>query len=120
MSRRRSSTLDPSSNPDRLPTDTPVHDIHAYFCAKQRERTVGLVGFKWKPLLIDGVWDDAFRWLGAHREVRVVHLHRNPLDLFISGNKHGGSMCLPGGSEPPETTFTRQYYIVRAGENGTS
>ena len=92
----------PGVSPGRLPTETPVHDIHAYFCKKQREATAGdvrstrLVGFKWKPLLIDGAWDDAFRWLGDHREVRVVHLRRNPLDVMISGVKHGSSMCLPG------------------------
>ena len=74
-----------------------MHDIHAYFCAKQRERTAGLVGFKWKPLVLEGEWDDAFRWLGGdHREVRVVHLRRNPLGVMISGVKHGSSMCLPG------------------------
>ena len=99
------STLDPSSNPERMPTETPVHDIHAYFCGKQRAagdaRSTRLVGFKWKPLLIDGVWDDAFRWLGAHREVLVVHLRRNPLDVMISGVKHGSSICLPGESETP-------------------
>ena len=48
------STLDPSSNPERMPTETPVHDIHAYFCGKQREagdaRSTRLVGFKWKVL----------------------------------------------------------------------
>ena len=71
-----------------------MHDIHAYFCGKQKERTAGdvrstrLVGFKWKPLLLEGAWDDAFRWLGDHREVRVVHLRRNPLDVMISGVKH--------------------------------
>jgi len=86
---------------------TPVRDIHAYFCAKQRERTAGdvhstrLVGFKWKPLVLEAAWDDAFRWLGAHREVRVVHLRRNPLDVMISGVKHGSSMCLPGAHPNP-------------------
>ena len=102
------STLHPSpNNPDRMPTETPVHDIHAYFCGKQKERTAGdvrstrLVGFKWKPLVLEGAWDDAFRWLGDHREVRVVHLRRNPLDVMISGVKHGSSMCLPGAYPNP-------------------
>ena len=95
------SGLHPTSNRSKwttnraLRSETPVHDIHAYFCAKQRERTAGLVGFKWKPLVLEGEWDDAFRWLGDHREVRVVHLRRNPLDVMISGVKHGSSMCLP-------------------------
>ena len=98
------SGLHPTSNRSKWTTGsnrskwTPVHDIHAYFCAKQRERTAGLVGFKWKPLVLEGEWDDAFRWLGDHREVRVVHLRRNPLDVMISGVKHGSSMCLPGAS----------------------
>ena len=101
------SGLHPTSNRSKwttnraLRSETPVHDIHAYFCAKQRERTAGLVGFKWKPLVLEGEWDDAFRWLGDHREVRVVHLRRNPLDVMISGVKHGSSMCLPGASEAP-------------------
>mmetsp|Transcript_62599 Transcript_62599/g.104196 ORF Transcript_62599/g.104196 Transcript_62599/m.104196 type:complete len:421 (-) Transcript_62599:504-1766(-) len=103
------STLNPSPglDPNRRPTNTPVHDIHAYFCAKQRERTAGdveatrLVGFKWKPLVLEGVWDDAFKWLGTHREVRVVHLRRNALDKFISGVKHGSSKCINGTYENP-------------------
>ena len=101
------SGLHPTSNRSKwttnraLRSETPVHDIHAYFCAKQRERTAGLVGFKWKPLVLEGEWDDAFRWLGDHREVRVVHLRRNPLDVMISGVKHGSSMCLPGAYPNP-------------------
>jgi hypothetical protein len=53
------SGLHPTSNRSKWTTGsnrskwTPVHDIHAYFCAKQRERTAGLVGFKWKPLVLD-------------------------------------------------------------------
>ena len=37
----------------------------------------------------------------ADREVRVVHLRRNPLDVMISGVKHGSSMCLPGTHPNP-------------------
>lgn len=69
-------TLD---NPDM------VAFIQRYFCAEQKDGTVNLVGFTWRPFL---AWDNAqmvpvLHWI-AKNSIKVVVARRNALDRLLS------------------------------------
>ena len=44
-------------------------------------------GFKWKPMDWNEAYVEALRWVAFHR-IPVVLSHRNPIDVYLSAQKH--------------------------------
>ena len=53
---------------------------------RQKHRK-NIIGFKWKPYVDSEPYDEAYRWTAAHN-FSVIFSHRNPLDEFISRQRH--------------------------------
>lgn len=57
-----------------------------------------VIGFKWKPIVDNSKYDDAYRFAVEHN-FKFLCLHRNPLDELISRRKHSMSKKDSGGWE---------------------
>ena len=63
--------------------NNPLSVIRRHLCKNKAVYT----GFKWKPMYWDDAYMEALRWVAFHR-IPVVLSHRNPIDVYLSSQKH--------------------------------
>jgi hypothetical protein len=63
----------------------PINTVRDQICLKGKEASY--TGFKWKPLVWNDAYLEALRWV-AYPRIPVVYNHRNPIDVFLSAEKH--------------------------------
>lgn len=69
----------------------PVGVMKSYFRQQRQLHPTGLIGFKWKPTKFDEPKYHAARLWLAEKQVKVILMQRNILDLHLSALKHATS-----------------------------
>ncbi len=92
----------------------PVEEMEKYLIEERKEHPTGFIGFKWKPLKFDSDKYIVVRKLIAERRYKVVMMHRNVLDEYLSGHKHSqANESLPAHCRAGEESCIQKHKSVR-------